>query len=55
MLFIQEEAARQNLDYQLEYVIPEEGTNIWIDAWVIPKNAKNKEKCRKMDQFPLPP
>ncbi len=51
MLFIQEEAARQNLDYQLEYVIPEEGTNIWIDAWVIPKNAKNKENAEKWINF----
>mgnify|MGYP001260633357 CR=1 FL=1 len=51
MLFIQEEAARQNLDYQLEYVIPEEGTNIWIDAWVIPKNAKNKENAEKWIDF----
>lgn len=51
MLFIQEEAAKQNLDYQLEYVIPEEGTNIWIDAWVIPKNAKNKENAEKWINF----
>ena len=26
----------------LDYVIPKEGTNIWIDSWVIPKNAKNE-------------
>ena len=51
MLFIQEEVAKQNLDYQLEYVIPEEGTNIWIDAWVIPKNAKNKENAEKWINF----
>ena len=51
MLFIQEEVARQNLDYSLEYVIPEEGTNIWIDAWVIPKNAKNKENAEKWINF----
>ena len=24
----------------LEYVIPKEGSNIWIDSWVIPKNAE---------------
>lgn len=51
MLFIQEEVAKQNLDYSLEYVIPEEGTNIWIDAWVIPKNAKNKENAEKWINF----
>lgn len=27
----------------LEYVIPKEGSNMWIDSWVIPKNAKNKK------------
>lgn len=31
---------RENPD--LEYVIPKEGTNVWIDSWVIPKNAPNK-------------
>ena len=31
---------RENAD--LEYVIPKEGTNVWIDSWVIPKNAPNK-------------
>ena len=28
----------------LDYVIPEEGTNVWIDGWVIPKNKENAEK-----------
>lgn len=34
---------RENPD--LEYVIPKEGSNLWIDSWVIPKNAKNKENA----------
>ena len=34
---------RENPD--LEYVIPEEGTNIWIDSWVMLKNAPNKENA----------
>lgn len=42
MLYIQEEVADLGLDYELEYVIPEEGTNLWIDSWVIPANAQNK-------------
>lgn len=29
----------------LEYVIPKEGSNVWIDSWVIPKNAKHKENA----------
>ena len=35
----------------LDYVIPEEGTNVWIDGWVIPKNAPNKENAEKFIDF----
>lgn len=35
----------------LEYVIPKEGSNVWIDSWVIPKNAKNKENAEKFMNF----
>ena len=28
----------------LEYVVPKEGSNIWIDSWVIPKNAGKQGK-----------
>lgn len=35
----------------LEYVIPKEGSNVWIDSWVIPKNAKNKENAEKFINF----
>lgn len=34
---------RENPD--LEYVIPKEGTNVWIDSWVMLKNAPNKENA----------
>ena len=40
---------RENPD--LEYVIPEEGTNVWIDGWVVPKNAPNKENAEKFIDF----
>lgn len=40
---------RENSD--LEYVIPEEGTNVWIDSWVIPKNAGNVENAHKFIDF----
>lgn len=40
---------RENED--LEYVIPKEGTNVWIDGWVIPKNAPNKENAEKFIDF----
>ena len=35
----------------LEYVVPKEGTNIWIDSWVIPKNAPNKENAEKFIDY----
>ena len=49
MLYIQEESAEA--DFTLEYVVPEEGTNIWIDSWVIPANARNKENAEKWINF----
>ena len=51
MLYIQDEVANLGLDYDLKYVIPEEGTNLWLDSWVIPKNAKNKENAEKWIDF----
>lgn len=51
MLYIQEEVANLGLDYTLEYVLPEEGTNLWLDSWVIPKNARNKENAEKWIDF----
>ncbi|MBU5455429.1 ABC transporter substrate-binding protein [Caproiciproducens sp. MSJ-32] len=35
----------------LEYVIPREGTNLWFDSMVIPKNSKNKELAEQFINF----
>jgi len=35
----------------LDYVIPKEGSNLWIDGWVIPKNAPNKENAEAFIDF----
>lgn len=51
LLYLQEEAELLNLDYELKYVIPEEGSNVWIDSWVIPYNAQNKENAEKWIDF----
>ena len=40
---------RENED--LVYVVPDEGSNVWIDGWVIPKNADNKENAEKWINF----
>ena len=40
---------RDNPD--LAYSIPKEGTNLWFDAMVVPKNAKNKEGAELFINF----
>ena len=40
---------RENPD--LEYVVPEEGSNVWIDAWVITKDARNMENAKLWIDF----
>lgn len=36
---------------ELDYSIPEEGSSIWFDGWVIPKYAKNIEAARYFINF----
>ncbi|MBQ0058900.1 MAG: ABC transporter substrate-binding protein [Lachnospiraceae bacterium] len=36
---------------KLDYVIPEEGTNIWIDAWVISQGSRHKEAAHQWIDF----
>ncbi|HHT73958.1 MAG TPA: spermidine/putrescine ABC transporter substrate-binding protein [Firmicutes bacterium] len=35
----------------LDYAIPDEGTNLWFDGMAIPKGAKNKEAAEKFIDF----
>lgn len=41
----------QRENSNLEYVIPKEGTNVWIDSWCILKDAPNKENAEKFINF----
>jgi spermidine/putrescine-binding protein len=41
----------QRENENLEYVIPKEGTNVWIDSWCILKDAPNKENAEKFIDF----
>ncbi|MEF9915866.1 MAG: extracellular solute-binding protein [Lachnospiraceae bacterium] len=41
----------QQENSDLEYVIPKEGSNVWIDSWVIPKNAKHKKNAEAFINF----
>lgn len=33
------------------YVIPQEGTNLWVDAWVVPKNAQHPQAAMELIHF----
>ncbi len=38
-------------DENLEYVVPKEGTNIWIDSWVITKDAPHMDNAHAFIDF----
>lgn len=38
---------------KMNYFVPEEGTNVWIDSFVIPANAQNPEMANAWIQFML--
>ena len=44
-------AAHGKHKYDIEYVIPKEGTNIWYDGWVITKGSENVENAHKWIDF----
>ena len=33
------------------YVVPKEGSNVWIDSWCIPKDAQHIENAEKFLNF----
>ncbi len=40
-----------DLNSDLAYVVPKEGSNVWVDAMVIPKGAKNKANAEAFINF----
>lgn len=40
-----------DLNENLAYVVPKEGSNVWVDAMVIPATAQNKENAEKLINF----
>ena len=51
MIFSGDALYAQGENPDLEYAVPKEGTEFWIDAWAIPKNAKNKENAEAFINF----
>ena len=41
----------KDLNDDVEFVVPKEGTEFFIDSWFIPKTAKNKENAEKWIDF----
>jgi len=52
MLF---ELTEEGEDVNIGYIVPNEGTNMWIDNFIIPKNADNKELAEEFINFFLDP
>ena len=51
VIFSGEAIFTQRENENLEYVIPKEGTNVWIDSWVMTRDAKNKENAYRWIEF----
>lgn len=42
-----EAAAAIDINDNLDYCVPEEGSNLWIDSWFLPHTCKNEENALK--------
>ncbi len=51
VIFSGEAEYTRELNPDMDYVIPKEGTNVWIDSWVITKESKHKEAAHKFIDF----
>jgi spermidine/putrescine transport system substrate-binding protein len=41
--------AMEEQDKVLEYYVPEDGSNVWYDGWVLPKKANRELACKFID------
>lgn len=41
----------KDLNPDVEFVVPKEGTEFFVDSWVIPKTSKNKENAEKFINY----
>lgn len=51
LVYSGEAAYAMDLNEKLAYNVPDEGSNLWIDSWFIPKSSKNKENAEKFLDF----
>lgn len=51
LVYSGEAAYAMELNEDLSYSVPEEGSNLWIDSWFIPASCQNKENAEKFLDF----
>ena len=51
LVYSGEAATAIELNDDLSYTVPKEGSNLWIDSWFIPKSCKNQENAEKFLDF----
>ncbi len=51
LVYSGEAAYAKELNEDLDYSVPKEGSNLWIDSWFIPKSCKNQENAEKFLDF----
>lgn len=51
LIYSGEAAYAKDYNEDLEYMVPEEGSNMWIDSWFVPKSCKHKENAERFLNF----
>jgi spermidine/putrescine-binding protein len=51
VIYSGEASLAREYNKNLEYVVPAEGSNVWMDSWVIPKEGENYEGALKFLDF----
>ena len=51
LIYSGEAAYAMDFNENLAYTIPEEGSNLWIDSWFIPKTCQNEEGAKQFIDF----
>lgn len=51
LVYSGEAAYAMELNEDLAYSVPKEGSNLWIDSWIIPKSCRNQENAEKFLDF----
>lgn len=51
LVYSGEAAYAESMNSNLDFSVPSEGSNMWIDSWLIPKTCKNQENAEKFLDF----